>query len=84
MTEQSKIDKCIELIDDSRQSYVSWIEYFKSNPTEEHKEMFYIGDRKFHQECVDKYDFVINFLNGLKCNTEHVNVANVNDGTQAK
>jgi uncharacterized protein YehS (DUF1456 family) len=63
---------------------VSWIEHFKSNPTEEHKEMFYIGDQKFHQECVDKYDFVRNFLNGLKCNTEPVNVANVNDGTQAK
>jgi hypothetical protein len=84
MLELSKIDKCIELIDGSRQSHVSWIEYFKSNPAEENKEMFYVGNRAFHEECVDKYNFVINFLNGLKCNTEHVSVVSVRDGIQVK
>lgn len=58
-----------EIIQESLDSHLSWIDYFKRHPEKENSFKNSAGDTKHHQYCIDKYEEALKLLDELKCLT---------------
>lgn len=59
---EQQIDDAIAIIEESRRSHASWIEWYRQRPEEEGKHAETCGDRKWHEEAIAGYDRVLEVL----------------------
>ena len=60
---KEKIKKAIKIIKDSKETHVDWANFLSENPEDDRSE--YVGDEKFHRECIEEYNYVLDVLNNL-------------------
>jgi hypothetical protein len=58
----SEIRKCIIAIDQSRQTHIEWLNYYKGYPKGEKKFGKIAGDAQHQKKCIEKYTIVIDYL----------------------
>lgn len=61
-TETSEVVRAIAIIEDSRQTHVTWRDWLAAGNAEPHPD---IGDVAWHQTCIDEYDHVLGVLRNL-------------------
>ncbi len=67
----SDIDKAIEIVkysQESHQQWLEWIEWHETNDCHEDWETIIktAGNKNHHRQCIERYQTVINTLEGLK------------------
>ena len=55
------VQRCIAIVEDSRRTHVDWERYLASMP-DHFPGVDVIGDARWHAECVQNYDEVLNLL----------------------
>lgn len=61
------IDEAIKIIESSKYSHITWIQWYQNHPEDIEKYKDTCGDIQHHQECIDNYNKVINLLENIKC-----------------